>query len=375
MRRIVAVSDYCTHVPPQSGFMAIDDPAPVRTPPEVAVQGGYLERLPLAAVRAGLADCAEIWSFVGDDATGTGLSGTETGIGHRKFRANPHEAPYGSAQMLAHLDRHGAPDILCIWGLGVTEQTLVACPSSVKIYNSLDVDAVRIPREVSRHIDIFLTGSDAQSVDVLARHPEALVQVLPIGPEFAAPDTFFPTSAVKDFDIIYVAAAQPYKRHDILFDALSVLSRDLRCLCVMGYGEMGDTLRQRATDLGLNVTFVGPPGVSHDAVNLLMNSARVGVVCGIDDGAPAILTEYMLAGLPVLANDGLRCGLQYITPETGRTAPSAGFADALAQMLGTPEVFSPRQAVLQNWAWPHSVDRLAQLIATARRRRSGAPRS
>jgi hypothetical protein len=45
-----------------------------------------------------------------------------------------------------------------------------------------------------------------------------------------------------------------------------------------------------------------------------MNRARFGVVCGIDDGAPTILTEYMLAGLPVFANADLRCGLQFILP-------------------------------------------------------------
>jgi hypothetical protein len=38
-----------------------------------------------------------------------------------------------------------------------------------------------------------------------------------------------------------------------------------------------------------------------------MNRAKIGVVWGVDDGAPAILTEYMLAGLPVLANVNLRC--------------------------------------------------------------------
>ena len=56
--------------------------------------------------------------------------------------------------------------------------------------------------------------------------------------------------------------------------------------------------------------------------------ARIGVVCGEDDGAPAILTEYMLAGLPVLANACLRCGLQYIRPDTGLVAQPEGFAAA-----------------------------------------------
>ena len=53
-----------------------------------------------------------------------------------------------------------------------------------------------------------------------------------------------------------------------------------------------------------------------------MNRARIGVVCGEEDGAPAILTEYMLAGLPVLANARLRCGLRLHPP--GHRARGAG---------------------------------------------------
>lgn len=370
LRRIVAISDFCTSVPPIPGISSDDDPAPMHTVCNVAVRGGYLERLPLAALRAGLAECAEIWSFVGDNTTTTGLSGTENGIGQRRFRADAHSAPYGSTQMMAHIARHGAPEIICIWGLGVTEETLLSCPASIKIYNSLDVDAIRIRAEISRHIDIFLTGSDAQTAAVLARHPGALVEILPIGPEFASAETFFPTGAQKDIDVIYVAAAQSYKRHDILFNALAALPHDTRCLCVFGYGELADALRQRADSMGLNVEFVGPPGVSHDEVNRLMNRARIGVVCGVDDGAPAILTEYMLAGIPVLANADLRCGLQFITPETGRTATAQDFAATLAAMLHAPGAFSPREVVLQRWVWPHSINRLAGLIERARERRA-----
>ncbi len=59
---------------------------------------------------------------------------------------------------------------------------------------------------------------------------------MPIGPEFADPKTFRPLDLPKEFDIVYVAAAQPYKRHDILFDALVRLPRSIRALCVFGYG-------------------------------------------------------------------------------------------------------------------------------------------
>lgn len=87
---------------------------------------------------------------------------------------------------------------------------------------------------------------------------------------------FIPFPDPKAFDIIYVAAAQAYKRHDIFFDALADLPRSIRALCVKGYGEDADSLRAQAAAMGLDVTFIGPPGVSHDEVNRLMNLARMG---------------------------------------------------------------------------------------------------
>ena len=105
-----------------------------------------------------------------------------------------------------------------------------------------------------------------------------------------------------------------------------------------------------------------------------MNSARVGVVCGVDDGAPAILTEYMLAGLPVLANAALSCGLHYIQPATGRTATAAEFPAALTTLVDEAATYRPRDAVLKQWTWPHSVARLSQTIReTAKGRAWPAP--
>lgn len=367
MRRIVAISDFCTQVPPLSPVRRVyagEASRPIAA--DVAVTGGYLERLPLAVVRSGLAEVAEIWSFAGSDNDPTGLTVSSHGPGLRRFRADGHAAPYGSADMLHHIAATGAPDILCVWGLGVNEDVLKACRGSIIIYNSLDVDALRIPPEVSQHIDIFLTGSDQQTAQVRARHPDAITAMLPIGPDFASAETFYPLGTQKEFDLIYVAAAQPYKRHDILFDALADLPRAIRALCVFGYGENGDALRAQAAEMQLDVTFAGPPGVPFDEVNRLMNRARIGLVCGADDGAPAILTEYMLAGLPVLANANLACGLHYIRPDTGRTASAANFAPMIKDMLRDMSVFAPREAVLQNWVWQRSMTHLLPLLNQAK---------
>lgn len=372
-RRIVAVSDFCNPTPPEPISPDADaardawaniPAANVKGLPHVV--GGYLERLPLAFVAAGLVDTAEVWNFAGNDALRdlTGRPGPD-GLTYRMLRADG-PAPYPSADALANIAVHGAPDILCIWGLGVDASVLEACSDSIIIYNSIDAPALRIPPEVSRHVDIFLTGAEWQSDEIRARHPDALCAVLPIGPEFASDETFFPTGAAKDYDVVYVAATQPYKRHDLLLDALARLPGH-RALCVVGYGHLTEALKEDADRRGLDVDWVGP--VSHDEVNALINRARVGVVCGVDDGAPAILTEYMLAGLPVLANDGLVCGRQYITPDTGLTASEEDFATALGHLIETAGDYHTRPVVQGNWTWPHSVERLAALIEKARMRK------
>lgn len=376
-RRLVVISDHSTHVPP----LPLTRPLRINTvlppaPPHdhVQVTGGYLERLPLAAIAAGLVDQAEIWSFTGrcgDSDAALGRSAgcpdpDRPGLTRRVFRADAHAAPYGSAEAVDHLRQTGAPDILCIWGLGVGHDILDAACGAVMVYNSIDAPALRIPDDLAARFDLFLTGAPWQCSEIKTRIPGARTRVLPIGPNFAADQTFFPTGVTKDRDVIYVACAQPYKRHDILFDALE-RRPGTTALLVVGYGE-GD-LRAEADRRGLDVEIVGPPGVAHDEVNRLINRARVGVVCGQHDGAPAILTEYQLAGLPVLANARLICGLDHVPAGAGLVAePGAAFADALDRLLTTPQP-DPRPAAIARSGWRASIGHFGTDIAAVRRDR------
>ncbi len=338
-----------------------EEPWPLGDAPPPEVVGGYLERLPLALVAAGVVDSAEIWHHW-RAGTPPPFRRESPALARRAFRLDREGAPFASVEMVEFVRTFGAPHILVVLGLGVAPELLEACANSVILYNSIDAPALRVPPEVSRHFDLVITGAEWQSDAVEKRHPGMATAIMPIGPEFAATDQFRPLGTPKDVDLIYVAAAQAYKRHDILFDALDRCSRGVRALCVFGYGEMGEELRRQAAERNLAVEFVGPPGVPFDEVNRLMNRAKFGVVCGVDDGAPAILTEYMLAGLPVLANAGLSCGLQFITPETGITAPADRFAEMIMDMRERAHVFDARAAVLERWTWPHSVARLRRLI-------------
>lgn len=373
--RLVAVSDFCTHVPPLPLVRPVEGwaaAAPAVMPRTCRVTGGYLERLPLAAVAAGLAVQAEVWSFAGRDGESDAARGEwqgrqdPPGLIRRVFRADPHAAPYGSAEVRAHLATTGAPDLLCLWGLGVTRDLLEACGEAIVIYNSIDHDPLRIPGDVAARVDLFLTGADWQSDVIRDRVPGARTLVLPIGPDFASGETFRPLGVPKDRDVVYVACAQDYKRHHVLFDAMAARP-GTRGLLVIGYGHLADAFRAEADARGLDLEIIGPPGLSHDGVNAQINRARVGVVCGQRDGAPAILTEYALAGLPVLAADDLSCGLQYVTPETGLiAAPGADFAAALDHLIEHSTDYDPRPVALARWGWPHSIARLGSAIAAIR---------
>ena len=170
--------------------------------------------------------------------------------------------------------------------------------------------------------------------------------------------------------MVYVACAQPYKRHDILFDAMA-RRPGTRGLLVVGYGHLTGEFRERADREGLDLEIIGPPGVSHDEVNRQINRARVGVVCGESDGAPAILTEYALAGLPVLANSRLCCGLQFITPETGLVADEGtDFASALDRLLREHERYHPREFALSRWGWQASIVTLSRALDSINQARS-----
>ncbi len=376
-RMIVAISDFREGWPPDPGPEPSVEavraawraggwgPAPgpeIDGSREFDVLGGYLERLPLACIKAGLVDHAEIWHHWRPADPGPFRRDNPVLV-RRAFRIGDEAPPFRSNSMLGFVEAFGAPHILCAWGLGVDAALLDACANSFKIYNSIDAPSLRLPPDVSGRFDLVLTAAEWQSDEVRERHPDMACAMLPIGPEFADPLTFRLLGTEKRYDVIYVAAAQPYKRHGMLFDALARAPRRLKALCVVGYGELADDLRRRVREQSIDVDFVGPPGVGFDEVNRLMNAARIGVVCGVDDGAPAILTEYMLAGLPVLANARLRCGLQYITPDTGRTAEEETFPQALCDLIDAAPAMRPRDVVLARWVWAHSVHRLQAVLA------------
>ena len=119
--------------------------------PEVV--GGYLERLPLACIAAGLVEQAEVWHH---QRFGPRVPVAKTGphLGYRAFLLDEATPPFTNADMLAFVQVFGAPHLLVVYGLGVSAALLDACANSFIIYNSIDAPTLRVPPEVSARFDL-----------------------------------------------------------------------------------------------------------------------------------------------------------------------------------------------------------------------------
>lgn len=333
---------------------------------QVRVGGGFMERLPLACLKYGLVDYAEKWHYINNrDNRHYGLEKNGHGLfAWRGFYLHNQQQPYAAAHMRGFWETFGVPHILCVYGLGISEELLRLCKESFKIYYSIDAPALRVPPGVSKHFNLVLVGDKRQQEKVRRTHPGMPCEILTTGPDFADTETFSPLNIPKKYDLIYVACAQPYKRHDILFGAMAKLKnrRPVNCLCICGYGELTAQLRRQVRELDIAVTIIGPPGVSHRKVNEYINQGRVGIVAGVEDGCPAIISEYMLAGIPVLANAGLCCGLRLVKPETGWVYPEEYFADGILRALNECNHINPRPFALEHCGWPASVRQLEALL-------------
>ena len=113
----------------------------------------------------------------------------------------------------------------------------------------------------------------------------------------------------------------PYKRVELLLDAMTILVRDLPgiSLTIVGGPDANSTdyameLRRKAQELGLeNAFFVG----SYADVNRFLARWRVFVLAGERQGCPNASLEAMAMGLPVVAFESGGLGEQIVSGKTG----------------------------------------------------------
>ena len=149
-------------------------------------------------------------------------------------------------------------------------------------------------------------------------------------------------SGKKCYDLIIVGRLDPVKRHDIFLETVALLRADFPSIraAVVGAGERGPALREKATQLGIaeNVVFTG-----HQAnVAPWLKDTKVFVLTSESEGLSLALMEAMMCGLPCVVSDVGELGDLVAEGENGflveNHASPAAFADRLKGLLGDDEL-------------------------------------
>ena len=167
-----------------------------------------------------------------------------------------------------------------------------------------DVRAGAAVRLVTRCADavVALSRREAEVHRRLYRVPAERQAVIPNG---IPPEPFVSVvrSPADPPELVFVGQLVPFKRVDLLLDAVATLDVPARVRLVYQVDDLRAPLAERVVRLGLadRVTFEGPKP-PEDIARLLATATAL-VLPSAMEALPSVLTEAMLAGVPVVAAD------------------------------------------------------------------------
>jgi len=192
-------------------------------------------------------------------------------------------------------------------------------------------------------------GSDISQYSMFA--PD--IYPLPIlASDWVDPNDFRPVAhAQRSIDIIMVAHFDNWKRHWLLFEALTTMRADLKVVligrCINGRTE--HVLQNEANAMGVTQKLTILRNLEIEQVMRLQCDAKISVSLSKREGSCVAVTEAMFADTPVAMMDDAHIGSRaYINPQTGRIVRRNGLASSLTEMIEQSATFSPRA-----WAQAH----------------------
>lgn len=216
------------------------------------------------------------------------------------------------------------------------QHVLHAQPKRESLFDRLFLATERLAAKIAnRHADLIMclsdvVGRDYRALELELGLPVSNVVTVGCGLDFA--DIEATPQASKEYDVVFLGRMHEQKG---VFELPAVWSRvnrdcsDARLL-VIGEGPHRPQTQKRFEEAGLSdqVTFVG--GVPEKEKNRLLAASSIGLSLSYEEGWGLSVTEYLAAGLPVVAYD-----LPVFRSEFDGhlTLKSRGDQDAVAQTL------------------------------------------
>jgi glycosyltransferase involved in cell wall biosynthesis len=182
-----------------------------------------------------------------------------------------------------------------------------------------------------------------------------------INPEFYTPRPF----SARDIDILMVANFSPFKRHWLLFDALSRMRRDLHVTLIgipapgRGERELRDEARAAGVKQQLEIVVNAP-------IELVANyqcRAKTSVILSLREGSCVAVAESLFAGCPVAMLHNAHVGSKaYINADTGVLVGERRLDRELTAFLAASASYKPRAWAMANITCQHASSRLNRIL-------------
>lgn len=276
--------------------------------------------------------------------------------GDRPDKLRVYEAAYIGAEMRRHGVRHahahfaGIGARACWWMRPFYGHTFSFTGHANDIFCAPDAESIVTPGRLISDAALVVSVSDYSVQRLRAMYPMAANRIHRVYNGLDL-EPFAPAIGGRKADppeILSVGRLIEKKGFDDLIRAVAMLrSRGVRCLCrIAGEGPLHDSLTRLIDTTGARdcIQLLGP--VSQAEVIALLERASVfALPCvtehdGGMDNLPTVLMEAMAAGLPCVST--ILAGVPEMVADgvTGRLVPErqpAAFADALAELLASPE--------------------------------------
>jgi glycosyltransferase involved in cell wall biosynthesis len=170
-------------------------------------------------------------------------------------------------------------------------------------------------KAIVRHADAIICPSKSIQSLVLNNYPDIKTIIIPNGID---PERFS-ANLPKARRVLIVTRMFERKGVQYLIEALKTIDTDFE-FHIVGDGPYLDTLKNRAKDIPLDITFHGYLANDGEKLKQLYESSRIFVFTSSIENFPIVLLEAMTAGLAIISTEGSGCA--EVVGEAGILVPA-----------------------------------------------------
>ena len=170
----------------------------------------------------------------------------------------------------------------------------------------------------------------------------------------------------KMYDLIMIANWLRWKRHKLLFSAMSRIECHIRRIALIGYAAEGRSLNDiilESKEYGIYRKIDFYEKIPHVRVRKILQKSKVGVMLSKEEGANRGIYECFFSNVPVILTDQNKgVNRDHINAHTGVLANDSKLSDAILYMLENYQRFNPRTWALKNTGYINSTNKLNEFI-------------